>query len=46
MNPPTGSYMTIDEELPQMVSQKIRVIELMRIILFDPMELVIVNLVP
>jgi hypothetical protein len=45
-NPPTGSWMTIDEELPQRMRQTIGADKSMLTVFFNPHEFAIVNLLP
>jgi hypothetical protein len=46
VDPPTGSWMTIDEELPQRVRQTIGVTKSMLTVFFNPKAFTIVALLP
>jgi hypothetical protein len=46
VNPPTGSWMTVDDELPQRVRQTIGATISMLTIFFNPKEFTIVDLSP
>jgi hypothetical protein len=44
--PPTGSWVTIEEELPQRTLQTMRAIKSMGTVFFNPKEFSTVNLLP